>query len=300
MAQIIPAVVEAAFNGFDTQFAKGYSSAETFWQKLAMKMMSSHEQETYAWPDLLPNLREWVGARVFNNAVAQAQVLVNKKYEGSMELDRTRFEDDSLGLFNAQAEMLGQAAAQWPDILMAACVEAGHSTLTFDGQYFFDTDHPIDTTGEVTASTQSNLYTGTALSANNVQAVWAGMANLKGRNNKPMNVNGRILMVPPALRKTALDIANAELVNGGDTNTLAGTVEVLVNPYLTSATTWYMLDTSKPIKPFIWQLRSEPKTTMKNKEEDDNVFLEDTYRYGVRARGAAGYGLYFLASKCTA
>ncbi len=300
MAQIIPAVVEAAFNGFDTQFAKGYSAAETFWQKVAMKTMSSHEQETYAWPDLLPSLREWVGSRVFNNAVAQAQVVVNKKYEGSMELDRTRFEDDSLGLFNAQAEMLGQAAAQWPDLLLAACIEAGSSTLTFDGQYFFDTDHPIDTTGEVTASTQSNLYTATALSAANVQTVWAGMTNLKGRNNQPMAVNPRLIMVPPALRKTALDIANAELVNGGDTNVLRGTVDVLINPFLTSATTWYMMDVSKPIKPFLFQLRSAPHTTMKNKEEDDNVFEQDVYRYGVRARGNAGYGLYFLAAKCTA
>ncbi len=300
MSQVIPSTVESAFNGFNTMFDAGYSSAPTFWQKIAMLVNSSREQETYAWPDLLPNLREWVGARVFHDAIAQAQVLVNKKYEGGFKIDRTRFEDDSLGLFNPQAQMLGLAAAQWPDLLLAALIEDAHNILIFDGQEFFDAAHPIDTSGSVTASTQANLFTSSALSADNVQTVWAAGANMKGRNNSPMGVNWGTLMVPPALRKTALTIANAEYVGGGDSNVMKGTVEVLVNPFLTSATTWYMMDASKPIKPFVWQLRSAPQTTIKNRDEDDNVFEEDVYKYGVRARGAAGLGLYFLAAKCTA
>lgn len=63
----------------------------------------------------------------------------------------------------------------------------------------------------------------------------------------------------------------------------------------------YLLDTSRPLKPLVFQRRIEPKMTVKNAPDDDHVFMNDEILYGIRARGAAGFGLWqtAYASKAT-
>jgi phage major head subunit gpT-like protein len=67
-----------------------------------------------------------------------------------------------------------------------------------------------------------------------------------------------------------------------------------------SDTSWYVMDTTKPTKPFVFVERVAPQITNKNSNTDDNVFNDDELRVGVRARGAAGYGPFWLAAKCNA
>jgi phage major head subunit gpT-like protein len=56
-----------------------------------------------------------------------------------------------------------------------------------------------------------------------------------------------------------------------------------------------LLDTTKPIKPLIFQQRKKPQIVAKNKATDDNVFFQKEYIYGVDSRDNAGYGLWQLA-----
>jgi phage major head subunit gpT-like protein len=63
----------------------------------------------------------------------------------------------------------------------------------------------------------------------------------------------------------------------------------------TVSTLWYLLDTTKPLLPFIFQLRKPPKVTSRMMDTDPNVFDEDAYKFGVKARGNAGYGFWQLA-----
>lgn len=58
---------------------------------------------------------------------------------------------------------------------------------------------------------------------------------------------------------------------------------------------WYLLDCSRPIKPFIWQTRSPYTMTRMNALTDEQVFLEQVFRFGVDARVNAGFGLWQLA-----
>lgn len=58
---------------------------------------------------------------------------------------------------------------------------------------------------------------------------------------------------------------------------------------------WFLLDTSRAMKPMLWQDRIPAKLTSLDRDEDENVFLKDQYLYGVRARANAGYGLWQLA-----
>ena len=61
---------------------------------------------------------------------------------------------------------------------------------------------------------------------------------------------------------------------------------------------WYLLDTSRALKPFIFQRRAAPEIVNKNNvQRDDHVFFHDEFLYGARARGAAGFGFWQMALK---
>ena len=60
---------------------------------------------------------------------------------------------------------------------------------------------------------------------------------------------------------------------------------------------WYLLDTTRVLKPFLWQERIKPAIQNTVDDSDSHVFLKDEYLYGIRARGNAGYGFWQLASK---
>ncbi|WP_082473085.1 Mu-like prophage major head subunit gpT family protein [Methylobacterium sp. Leaf85] len=58
---------------------------------------------------------------------------------------------------------------------------------------------------------------------------------------------------------------------------------------------WFLLDTSRAMKPLLYQERIPYKFTALNKDEDENVFWRDSYVYGTRTRSNVGFGLWQLA-----
>ncbi len=63
---------------------------------------------------------------------------------------------------------------------------------------------------------------------------------------------------------------------------------------------WYLLDTSRPVKPFIFQERLKAEFQALTRPEDPDVFWKDQYAYGVRARHNVGFGLWQMAQMSTA
>ncbi len=79
-----------------------------------------------------------------------------------------------------------------------------------------------------------------------------------------------------------------------DTNHLVGSgVEANYNEGI--ETGWYLMDTSRAIKPFIFQLRRGVQLVRMDRPDDEHVFMRKKFRYGVDYRGAAAYGLWQLA-----
>jgi phage major head subunit gpT-like protein len=62
-----------------------------------------------------------------------------------------------------------------------------------------------------------------------------------------------------------------------------------------SGTPWYLLDTSRAIRPLIFQNRKSPQFVAKTAPTDDNVFFANEFVYGTDARYIVGYGLWQLA-----
>jgi phage major head subunit gpT-like protein len=74
-----------------------------------------------------------------------------------------------------------------------------------------------------------------------------------------------------------------------------GTVGTVSNVQTGGGPNWFLLDTSRAVRPIIWQEREKYEFTQINRNSDEHVFIHDEYLYGIRARVNAGFGLWQLA-----
>ena len=77
-------------------------------------------------------------------------------------------------------------------------------------------------------------------------------------------------------------------------NPYKGTAELVVDGRIESDTAWFLLDTSKPVKPFVYQPRKKPVFVSQTNPESEDVFNLKKYKFGAEARAAAGYGFWQL------
>lgn len=156
---------------------------------------------------------------------------------------------------------MGQTAKRHLDELIFALLAAGFATTCYDGQNFFDTDHPVtDASG---ADIQiSNMQAGsgpawylldtsrairpmiwqeregyefTAMTDAGNPQVFSYDEYLYGlqiRFGRLLGVTPTTLVVPPSLESKALALLNTEHKEGGGSNPWKGTAETIVTPYL--------------------------------------------------------------------
>lgn len=128
----------ALSTAFNTRFA----SVQNFYSTVAMTVSSSTAMNEYPRLDDLPGFREWIGDRLVHDLGAQTYVIRNREFEKTISIKRSQIEDDQLGIFTPVAGQMGQDAAEFPDQLIFPLVNKAETITCYDGQYFFDTDHP--------------------------------------------------------------------------------------------------------------------------------------------------------------
>ncbi len=157
-------LLKALDTAFRKEFSAGLKVLEPQWGTVAMKVSSSTATNTYAWLGQFPKMQEWVGDRQIKNMQAQGMTIENKLFESTVAVPRTAIEDDQVGLFTPMVKQAAQSAAELPDDLVFSLLKKGKTTLCYDGQNFFDTNHPVyqNVDGTGTSKTQSNITTGSA------------------------------------------------------------------------------------------------------------------------------------------
>ena len=153
------ATLTAAFTGFKTTFNQAFSTAANDWDKVAMTVPSQTRQETYAWLGSTTRFREWIGDRVIQNLGTHDFTIKNKSWENTIGVNRDDIEDDTLGVYTPLFQQLGQDAKTHPDELVFALLKDGFGQTCYDGQYFFDTDHPV-LGADGSPTSVSNMQTG--------------------------------------------------------------------------------------------------------------------------------------------
>lgn len=204
------------FTGFKTSFRGALASTTSMYQRVATVVPSSARTEKYSWLGAWPKIREWIGDRQVNQLSASNYEVTNKRFESTVAVNRDDISDDQLGIYGPMFQELGRAVGVFPDELVFALLAAGFTTKCYDGQYFFDTDHPVG--------------------------------------------------------------------QGVVSNTQAG-----------AGAPWFLMDTTRSLKPLIFQDREGFDLVAKDKPTDDNVFDRNEYVYGTTGRCNVGFGFWQMA-----
>jgi phage major head subunit gpT-like protein len=218
---ITASLLTDVFTGFKTSFRGGFAGVTPAWSAIATQVPSTARVEKYSWLGNWPKIREWIGDRHVKQLSAHEYSLSNKPFESTIEVDRDDIEDDAIGIYAPMFTELGATTAAFPDELITPLLPNGTVAKCYDGQPFFDTDHPVG------AGVMSN--------------------NLGG---------------------------------GG--------------------TAWYLLSTTRSLKPLIYQTRRPFDLTAMDNPTDTNVFNRRKYIYGVDGRANAGYGFWQMAVRSAA
>lgn len=132
------------FNGaLNTHFQAGIDTVESEWSKIADLVNSTTSRETYGWLGDLPKMRPWIGDRRLKRIREKVYQLINDDFEDTIVVNRNKFEDNELGTFGRLASSFGRSVAELPDDLVFEALVLGYVSECYDGQNFFDTEHPV-------------------------------------------------------------------------------------------------------------------------------------------------------------
>lgn len=257
---ITPAMITALMTGYRGDFQAGMAMAPSQYQKIAMTVPSTSKSNTYGWLGQFPQFREWIGSRAIEKMKAYGYSIVNKTFEGTVAISRDDFEDDNLGIYSPLFQEMGRAAAAQPDELVFAALRDGVKTACYDGQNFFDTEHPVYLKVGGTGDNPSDSSDSNPKVLNRVSNKF--IAKISGDNCGVVNYS-----------KSATD-SNGEYYKGP---------------------AWYLLDCSRAVKPLIYQDRRKAELVAQTKVDEGRAFTDNEFVFGASARRNVGYGFWQMA-----
>jgi len=324
--QITTSNLSFFFSQMNNQFWTAYTTSPIWHDKVAQVIPSSTDQNVYGWVGQLDKVREWIGPRVEHNPAPQTYILANKLFELTESVDRIKLENDQYGIYKPMVEFMAMNIKKWPDqqlrdLLNNIGAQTGSLQNGLDGNPHWYASHPIDlydaskgtycndfgTAGVVV----NGVTVGGAFSPTAYTTLRQEMMSRRGENNESLGINPNLVLNPPQLETAVKTILHADFFApqtylpssvgtsvGPMQNMLVGTAEMLTSHELFGyPTTWYLLDTTKPIKPFVFQLRAAPNFVYRINPQDPVVFNEHKYIYGSEMQGAVGWSHAWLSSR---
>lgn len=129
--------------GFSAAFKNGLGQAPSQFERVATVVRATQKEQKYGWLGKIPNVREWVGPRAIQNLMQHDYAIKEKPFELTIGVDKDDIETDNLGIYAPMFTEMGMSSGSKKDMLVFELLKAGFSTECYDGQNFFDTDHPV-------------------------------------------------------------------------------------------------------------------------------------------------------------
>ena len=268
---------------------------------------SDQASETYPWLGMPPALREWVGGRQAKGFSTNQVTITNKHYEATLEIALKDLRRDKTAQIEARLAEFAQRGQSHFASLLSTLIVNGTSTVCYDGQYFFDTDHsegssgtldndittdisavPAEVHGVVTAPSKEEMLHAIVTSISQ-------FFTFKDDQGEPINEDAKAfhVMVPVGLApaaRAALSTTNAQ--GPGMFNIDGFMVEMSINPRLTAGgwtDEFVTFRTDGSIKSLIRQEETMPQIKVKG-EDSDFAFDNDAIQVGIDSWRNVGYG----------
>jgi phage major head subunit gpT-like protein len=203
-------------------------------------------------------------------------------YNKSISISKEMVQDQDWLTITSLTRELAESAARSRQYYGAKVFNLAFDTTTYgDGQFLCDTDHPY---GAENSATYSNNGT-TALSHSALSAARIAMRKFPDTRGNPVGAMGDVLLVPPDLENTALEIVMSTQksgTNNNDANVLSN-IRVIVWDWLTDTNNWFLLDSRRAKRHLYWFDRQAPEVTYEYKATTGNfvVTADARWSYGV-------------------
>lgn len=276
------------------------SKVVTVFDQFCTEIPSDGEFENLSWLGAMPNVREWVGPRQFNDLAGFDFIVRNKTWESSLLFNIDKLNDGKQSGMSIQTQDQAARAVQhmqklWFETLMA-------NPVCYDGQNFFDTDHSAGSSGN-----QSNAIDVTVVDRTNPtplemrKALHAGLESLlsfKDDKGEPFlelagEPLGNLSVVCPyhIMYGPMNEAVTGALINSGGAavqNILLDRPKVIPSVRVGSTFTggddhhFTLMYNGSVIRPFAFLKREPLKFQMKGMDdiEDNNLKAMTKARYG--------------------
>lgn len=200
----------------------------------------------------------------------------HKEYAKGISIGRKLIDDNQSNMIKRKAQGLGHSFGTTRAYHASSLFNNAFATITGgDSVYLCSASHPTNSEDDTAIS---NLGT-TALSyAAVVSTLQAGM-DMEDDREFPMPIVYDVLYVPTALQEKAWVIVNSILkpatANNDSNFVQAQGLSVLVDPYLTDANNWYMVDSGMSKMHMLWFNRVLPELAL---EPSSDYNLRADYR----------------------
>lgn len=304
------AIVGMYYEALESQTGQGWIDA------VSNFFTSDQPSETYNWLGMPPAMREWVGGRHAKGFTSNGVTIANKHFEATLDIALKDLRRDKTGqLKTRMAELAERGRTHYASLLSTLLVN-GATTVCYDGQYFFDTDHSEGASGSQSNKINSDISalpaavhgSTTAPSPEEMQqSILAGISKIHtfvDDQGEPLNetASSFLVMVPVGLSDAARSGLSMARVAGPSTFSIDGmTIQLAVNPRLTIASwtdKFVVVRTDGSIKPLIRQ--EETATQVKVKDEaSEYAFDNDAIQVGIDSWRNVGYGRWQGACQVT-
>lgn len=288
MPKLDTAYMEQVSKGLSKVFNDALKSENEDYKKIATEVKANTISVDYAWIGDFPNMIEWTGERTLKDLKANTYTITRKKWESTIEVSRDVIEYDSLGIVKPRVQAMAESVREHYDEIVFGLLEA--NSACYDGKPFFATDHEV---GSQTFSNSLSL----ALNQANFLSARQEMRGVSNEYGNPLRIRPSLLVVPPELEVEAIKILKAQTLSNGSSNITYGMCDYIVCDRLTDASAWYLFDTTRVLKPLVLQINRSVEFAGLDKPTDENVFMRDSFLYGIRTEDNAGYGMWQLALK---
>lgn len=289
-----------------------YERLETQVQASWIDQVSNYFQsdqpiETYPWLSQVPQLREWIGSRQAKGFTGNGIEIKNRHFEATIEILLRDLRRDKTGQIRTRINEFSDRGISHFASLLSTLLVNGASSVCYDGQYFFDTDHSEGASGSQSNSISVDISTlpvsvhgsVTAPSAEEMQQAIlksiSQMYTFVDDQGEPINETAKsfLVVVPVGLMDVAETALTMPRVAGVTASKVDGlTINLAVNPRLTTAgwtDKFATFRTDGSVKPLIRQEETAPTVKVKD-ENSEFAFDNDAIQLGVDTWRNVGYG----------
>ena len=248
--------------GFSTEFAAASNMQP--WRELVMGIDSTSDTESHNWFGTTPKMVDVTKGELQTEGLhAFTYSIQNKTWKAGIEVERATMEDDRVGQMRPALDGLAQEAARHPGELVFGLFNT--NGVAFDNVAFFSDTRTLGRSANI-----DNILTGTGVTVAAFQTdlgvARAAMRLFQDDQGRPMNLVGNTIVIPAGLEQVVYQALNANQgtianpvipANADGSFSVAGYL-VVVNPYLTDLTDWYLIHRNGAFRPFIFQSRIAP------------------------------------------